>query len=157
MYQTAYLNLAEVEVNNCLFKIQKGKDYFEEEWKVDKFDDFIMRTSSKDVFDQNSQIYFCYGRLSNRMMLMRYGMALLYNKYDHFYLRLPFINQLPECMIPEVTTYNISKYRRFKIKPTFFNVELIYYIKSTMWKIWKNDIKDIFYITDLKQEILALQ
>jgi hypothetical protein len=53
-----------------------------------------MKCSSKDQFEKGAQVYFCYGRLSNRMLLMRYGVALEFNKYDHVYLKIPFLEYL---------------------------------------------------------------
>lgn len=53
-----------------------------------------MKCSRKDQFEKGAQVYFCYGRLSNRMMLMRYGMALENNKYDHFHLRVDYTKYL---------------------------------------------------------------
>ncbi len=54
---------------------------------------------------KHAQVYFCYGRLSNRMMLMRYGMALEYNKYDHVHVRVEYL----EHLIEEGNTELLSK------------------------------------------------
>ncbi len=59
-------------------------------------------------------------------------------------------------MIPEIRQYNISKFKRFKIKPTTLLIDIIYYIKTVNWEINTNTIRDIFYITDLKNEIITL-
>jgi hypothetical protein len=47
-----------------------------------------MLCSTKDQFEKGAQVFFCYGRLSNRMLLMRYGIAVEHNKYNHIFLRL---------------------------------------------------------------------
>lgn len=47
-----------------------------------------MVCGSKDQFEPGSQVYFCYGRLPNRLLLMRYGIALEYNKYNHVFIRI---------------------------------------------------------------------
>ncbi|MBS1889971.1 MAG: hypothetical protein JST59_01650 [Actinobacteria bacterium] len=68
--------------------VEAGKQYFPEEWSKDKFDEFLMLCSTKDQFEAGSQVFFCYGRLSNRLLLMRYGIAVEHNKYNHLFLRL---------------------------------------------------------------------
>ena len=67
----------------------------------DKFDHFTMRMNKRDYFKANHQLYFCYGRLSNRSMLERYGMAIEGNKYDHVWVVLPivpFIEGYPDTL-----------------------------------------------------------
>ena len=54
----------------------KGEEYFQKEWPKDKFDKFYMLCSTKDQFEKGSQVFFCYGRLPNKLLLMRYGFAL---------------------------------------------------------------------------------
>lgn len=39
-------------------------------------------------------IILLQNRLSNRTLLMRYGITLEYNKYDHVYIKKEFINEL---------------------------------------------------------------
>ena len=36
----------------------------------------------------DSQVFFSYGKLSNRNLLLRYGFALEYNIYDNVYVRI---------------------------------------------------------------------
>lgn len=48
-----------------------------------------MLCSTKDQFEKGAQVFFCYGRLPNKLLLMRYGFALEHNKYDHMFLKLP--------------------------------------------------------------------
>jgi len=47
-----------------------------------------MICSTKDQFEAGSQVYFCYGRLPNRLLLMRYGISLEHNKYNHLFIRI---------------------------------------------------------------------
>ena len=63
-------------------------DYFSGSWQKDKFDEFLMVCGTKDQFEAGSQVYFCYGRLPNRLLLMRYGIALEHNKYNHLFIRI---------------------------------------------------------------------
>ena len=49
--------------------------------------DFVIRTYS-DGFPKGSQVFLCYGRMSNRDMLKRYGFCIPYNKYNYLYIKL---------------------------------------------------------------------
>ena len=128
------------------------------QWKEDNFDYFVMRTSSKDQFEKHSQVFFCYGRLSNRMMLMRYGMAIDFNKYDHVYLRISYfkvLNPYPK-ILEQIKSSQISKFKRFKIKYTTFNFEIVNFFKSQSWDLKINSLDSLFFIDELNLEILAL-
>lgn len=57
-------------------EVEEGRNYFGHTWPDDKFDDFVMLCSTKDQFQQGAQVYFCYGRLPNKLLLLRYGIAL---------------------------------------------------------------------------------
>jgi len=49
--------------------------------------DFVIRTYA-DAFPRGSQVFLCYGRMSNRSMLQRYGFCLPYNKYNFVFIKL---------------------------------------------------------------------
>lgn len=53
------------------------------------YSEFYLKTGKNDKFLENNQIYFCYGKNSNRTLLLRYGFAIQGNKYEHFYLVYP--------------------------------------------------------------------
>lgn len=46
-----------------------------------------MEARDNAKFEPNSQIYFSYGKLSNRTLLVRYGFSLEDNIYDHMWLK----------------------------------------------------------------------
>lgn len=69
-------------------KPEPDVNYFEPNWPEDKFDQFYMLCSTKDQFEKGSQVFFCYGRLPNKLLLMRYGIALEHNKYDHMFIKI---------------------------------------------------------------------
>lgn len=55
------------------------------------------------------------------MLLMRYGISLEYNKYDHIYIKLEYISYLNQFnFIKEklMSWKNISKFKKFKLKRT---------------------------------------
>ena len=45
-------------------------------------------TSQGDSFPKGSQVYLCYGRMSNRDCLKRYGFCLTQNKYNNISIKL---------------------------------------------------------------------
>ena len=53
----------------------------------------------------------CYGRMSNREMLKRYGFCLQYNKYNYMFIKLRLEPSDPDF-----------KYRRYIIKK-FFSID----------------------------------
>lgn len=72
--------------------------------------DFVVKTG-KDPFPAGSQVFLCYGRMSNREMLKRYGFCLPQNKYNNIYIKLKLEMSDPDF-----------KYRQFILRK-FFGVE----------------------------------
>lgn len=72
--------------------INLNKDDVQKEWQAimnnvpDKYE-FQIQTG-KDSYPKGSQIYICYGRMSNRDMLKRYGFCLTNNKYNNIFIKL---------------------------------------------------------------------
>lgn len=79
-----------------------------------------MLCSTKDQFEKGAQVFFCYGRLPNKLLLMRYGFALEHNKYDHMFLKIDVTEQVLHSPIlwTVMGEVNIKKYKRFKVKRT---------------------------------------
>jgi hypothetical protein len=44
--------------------------------------------AGKEAYPKGSQVYICYGRMSNRDMLKRYGFCLANNKYNNIFIKL---------------------------------------------------------------------
>jgi len=109
----------------------------DEDWKTDKFDYFIMKASSKDQFEKGAQVYFCYGRLSNRLMLLRYGCALEWNKYDHVHLKVPYTDEFKNnsYIKDKVIYFRMNKWKRFKLRRISFCTNLVDYCKATFFNI----------------------
>jgi len=53
-----------------------------------------MKCGSHEQFEEGAQVFFCYGRLSNRQCLLRYGFALQHNKYDHVHMKVNLADYL---------------------------------------------------------------
>lgn len=67
--------------------------------------------SNTDTFPKGSQIYLCYGRMSNRDALKRYGFCLTYNKYNHMTIKLRLEQNDPDF-----------RYRHYVIQK-FFSID----------------------------------
>jgi len=104
----------------------------DEKWKDDAFDNFVMKASWRDQFEKGSQVYFCYGRLSNRLMLIRYGLALEYNKYEHIHFKVPYLKYFKDTpwIVEKVKSCRLSRYMRFKLKRTCVNASFINFCKA---------------------------
>ena len=127
-------------------------------WKDDDFEYMILRNSEKDYFLKNSQVYFCYGRLSNRKLLSRYGMALEYNKYDHVFIKITFLDYLKTSkdFINYLKNFELQKTRVFKLQATKFNLDFLLFSKGIHWNIENNKIEELFEQKNLDLEIMGL-
>lgn len=75
-------------------------------------------------------------------MLLKYGMALEYNKYDSTFLRVEFLKYLEKSKVGTwiVHKFKLSKLKRFKLKHTIPPYELIVFCKLVNWYIIFNSI-----------------
>jgi len=128
-------------------------------WKDDDFEYMILKNSEKDFFRENSQVYFCYGRLSNRKLLQRYGMALEFNKYDNAVIRVRVV----ECVkaanqdfINYLNNFKLKKCRSFKLRSVHFNLDFLLFARGANWDIDSNSIEELFEPLSLELELKAL-
>ena len=135
-------NILKMAAEDEQAKEEEVKQPFEPDakWKDDKFDNFVMKASWKDQFEKGSQVFFCYGRLSNRLMLLRYGVALEYNKYDHVHFKVPFIKYTKDIpwILEQVKRFRLSRYMRFKLKRTSVNISLLNFCKGLSFSMKKH-------------------
>jgi hypothetical protein len=134
------------------------KQYYPEEWSTDKFDEFLMLCSTKDQFEAGSQVFFCYGRLSNRLLLMRYGIAIEHNKYNHLFLRLDMKEYSKGyTAYPQVLhDLKLSRMVKIKVKRTKMCVELLAFLRGLKWKLHDN-VEGIFYVLKVTREMEVLR
>ncbi|CAK69193.1 unnamed protein product (macronuclear) [Paramecium tetraurelia] len=96
-------------------------------WKEDEdFDYFCINSQKTENFKKGSQVYFNYGRLSNRELLLRYGIALEKNKYDHVYLRI----KTADLLKSGVSRIFQKQYLSIKLKYTEFPFNLLKLAKA---------------------------
>ena len=117
-----------------------------------------MLCSTKDQFQKGAQVFFCYGRLPNKLLLMRYGFALEHNKYDHMFLKIDITEQVinDPYLRTVLEEINIRKYKRFKLKRTKFCIELLAYLRSEFWAFGQ-PIEHIFTVASTEREIKVLE
>ena len=131
----------------------------DEDWAEDKMDHFIMKASSQDQFEQGSQVYFCYGRLSNRKMLLRYGMALEYNKYDHVHFKLPYFSYIDSnaWLISKLKEHKVSKFKKLKARRRSFNPQLVNFYKAAAWRYKSHSIEELLEPKNSDLELIGLE
>lgn len=128
-------------------------------WPDDDFDYMILKNSEHDCFEENSQVYFCYGRLSNRKLLTRYGLALEHNKYNHVFIKVSIFENLKNLAYDLVKYFNnfkLSKQKIFKLQATKFNLDFLLFAKGIFWQMEKNSIEELFEPFNIDLEIQGL-
>lgn len=109
-------------------------------------------------FEAGSQIYFSYGKLSNRTLLVRYGFCLKDNPYDHVWLKYSLrkeIEPYPD-LFEQVQEKGLSINYKMKLKGHTFAMEPIVLLRMTRWKLTHHSIHHIFCITDIDVELILL-
>ncbi|CAK65712.1 unnamed protein product (macronuclear) [Paramecium tetraurelia] len=135
--------------------VDRSCDYYTQAFQKETFKNLLMRT--RDPFEKGAQVYFCYSRLSNRIMLLKYGMSLEYNKYDSTFLRVEFLKYIKNKVgIWIVHRFKLNKLKRFKLKHIVPPYELIVFCKLIYWNTNVHSVNTIFNIQDLQLERQAL-
>lgn len=135
------------------------KDVFNKDFPQETFDFVDFSSSKNEFYEKNSQVFYCYGRKSNRSLIFCYGMCVEYNKYGCAFLKLDYRkyvefcgNSLKNVLKPE----RIPKFKKFKLKYTKFEEELLVFFKLMLFDFSKNQIKSIFYPKEIELELLAI-
>ncbi|CAD8207605.1 unnamed protein product [Paramecium pentaurelia] len=135
--------------------VDRNCDYYTPVFKQEDFKNLLMRT--RDPFEKGAQVYFCYSRLSNRKMLLKYGMALEYNKYDSAFLRVEFFKYIKNKVgLWIIHRFKLNKLKRFKLKHIIPPYEFIVFCKLIYWNSNVHSVDTIFKIQDLQLERKAL-
>ncbi|KAM3139694.1 hypothetical protein pb186bvf_008152 [Paramecium bursaria] len=118
---------------------------------------FVMSTSHKDKFEMNSQVYFCYGRLSNRQLLLRYGFCLEYNKYDHVYINLNYL-AYANCRHTIYLAHQkrVKKTKLITLRQTRFPTEFVQFCKALTFQYKIHNTTSIFVFDQYCQEHYAM-
>jgi hypothetical protein len=129
--------------------------------------DFIIKTYS-DGFVKGSQVFLCYGRISNRDLLKRYGFCLTFNKYNYLYIKMRLEQTDPEfkyrkfiirkffSVDPKKESVDISS-RHFRIYLQKLNTKVLKFIKILSFNIKDDDISCIVETRSLSLEFISFQ
>ena len=124
------------------------------------YSEFMFATDKRDHFDPHEQVYFCYGRNSNRTLLLRYGFAIEGNKYDHVWFSYDlgqFLQSMPD-LFQKVKELGLSLRRKFRINHTRLNLELIMFHRLLDWSLYSiRSLNEIFYVTNINRELSILK
>jgi hypothetical protein len=132
--------------------------------------DFVIRTYS-DGFPKGSQVFLCYGRMSNREMLKRYGFCIPYNKYNYLYIKLRLEPNDPEFAYRKFVlrkffsiedpkkggdVMDISS-RHFRVYFQKLNTKVLKFLKILTFNVKEDDISCIVETRSLSLEYISFQ
>ena len=101
-----------------------------------------MEARDKAHFNKNSQIYFSYGKLSNRSLLVRYGFALEDNPYEHVWIKFKMgkeIEPYPD-LFEMIQGKGLSVTYKVKLKSYTFALEPLVYLRMCKWRATHNNL-----------------
>ena len=127
-------------------------------------------TTGQDAFPKGSQVFLCYGRMTNREMLKRYGFCITNNKYNNMFIKLRlevsdpdfkyrlFILQKFFSLQADVKGggVNVSS-RHFKVHYHYFNMKVLKFMKILSFNVKQDDLSCIVETRSLSLEYIALQ
>ncbi|CDW76123.1 set domain protein [Stylonychia lemnae] len=114
----------------------------------DKNTFFTLCTQYKTAYDKGDQIFHCYGRRTNRFLLLNYGFVLQDNKYNSITLRVNItLNKTKDEILNEqqiladrvseaVGLNKISKY--IKLKKDRISEELLSYLRASLMNVYRD-------------------
>ena len=111
-----------------------------------------------EKIEKEAQLYLYYGRMSNRYLLVNYGAALEYNKYDNVHFKIPYFGYLDENarIIQKIQDFKMSKFKKFKVRRRKFSIELLNFYKATAWRYSVNTVEELIFPRNLGLELKAL-
>lgn len=131
--------------------------------------EFQIKTS-QDVYPKGSQVYICYGRMSNREMLKRYGFCLMNNKYNNIFIKLKLELNDPDF---KYRYYILQKFfqveisskdnvvsvqsRHFKIFYQKLNTKMLKFIKIINFNVKTDEISTVVETRSLSLEYVSFQ
>ena len=139
---------------------EPSKEEFFKNITPDPIEAVDFRTGAREFIEPSSQLFFCYGYRSNRTLIHNYGMCIEYNRYDSVFLKLDcreyhcFEEQIIREMVG--TEMRLPKFKRFKIKYTRFNREMLSFFKLMFFDFAKDDVSSIFKPNNWELELIAI-
>ncbi|CAG9335987.1 unnamed protein product [Blepharisma stoltei] len=102
----------------------------EEDVLNDFGDYFVIKTGKNENHGNGSQLFISYGAYSNRMLLQQYGFAVLDNKYNYAYVKIPTTELIIENQI--IDNFEIPCID-FKIKRKSLCLKLLRVLRAFAW------------------------
>jgi hypothetical protein len=118
-----------------------------------------MEARSGAHFPPESQIYFSYGKLSNRTLLVRYGFSLEDNPYEHVWVKFKLgkhIEAYPD-LFDLIQSKGLPVNYKVKLKAYTYALETVVYFRMCAWKATHHGLEDIFCVTDVDRELTCLE
>jgi hypothetical protein len=124
-----------------------------------QYSHFLMEARPGAYFGAGKQIYFRYGKLSNRTLLVRYGFCLKDNPFDHVWLKCSLGKEMEPYpdLFEQVQEKGLPVNYKMKLKGHTFAMEPIILLRMTAWKLTHHSIHHIFCITDINAELTLLE
>jgi len=136
------------------------KDLFSQEFKEEEFEAMVFQTGKREFYEKNAQVYFNYGWRSNYSLIHNYGMCIEYNKFSSVFLKLDCRDYqcFEEKTLKELVEKGVKlvRFKRFKIKYTKLNNEMMSFFKLLVFDFNENSIEAIFKPIDWHLEIMAV-
>ncbi|KRX00204.1 Rubisco LSMT, substrate-binding domain [Pseudocohnilembus persalinus] len=154
------------------------------DWYETNDQDTYFIITSQDKIKKGEQIFNCYGRRTNKFLLMWYGFCFQNNKYDSFTFRMNMsvkYDKLDDNFIERVLfrgstnneemqmgTYNLNGEnisikdltKEFRLKKDNINIDVIIYLRALLVKIYEGQEKKDIFVTlpvSLDFEIFVLK
>jgi len=115
-------------------------------------------------------VSLCYGKISNRQLLKRYGFCLTNNKYNHLFIKLRLDVEDPDFkyrfhILEKFFSMDIDKAhgglqvgsRHFKIFYQRFNTKVLKFVKILTYNVKEDEINCIIETRSLSLEYMSLQ
>lgn len=120
----------------------------------------VLKTDKFDRFEPSNQVYFRYGRNSNRSLLLKYGFAIEGNKYEHLWVSFSItqcVEEFPD-VLQKVMEKRLSLLRKFKIHHHILNMDIIIFFRLNSWTFYNQQaVTEIFSVVDLEKEVAILE
>jgi hypothetical protein len=88
-------------------------------------------------FPKDSQVFFSYGKLSNRTLLVRYGFCLEDNPFEHVWVKCSLrreIEPYPD-LFEQVQEKGLPVNYKMKLKGRSFALEPVLLARMSRWKL----------------------
>lgn len=85
--------------------------------------------------------------------MMRYGISLEHNKYNHLFIRIDISELVKSCeslLRLVISDIALKKYRRFKVKRIAFCCELLAFHRALLWS-YDEGPDFVFYINNIER------